>query len=69
MWDPSGIWSASLVTRMTLKASIDTDTQWRAALTSGSLETYQPFFLRQKDLPLLNNTLEATATEHGFLPE
>ena len=41
---------------------------WRKALTSGSIEKYQPF-LRERGLSPNDNPLEASASEHGFTPE
>ena len=68
---PGGPWSATLTTGLDdggiamLECATD---DWRKALTSGDMEKYQQF-LRKRRLPTNDNPLEATALEHGFIPE
>ena len=67
---PEALWSATLTTGLDGKGAsmFDcTEEDWRKALASGSIETYQQF-LAERGLSPSDNPLKATASEHGFTP-
>ena len=65
VWDPSGIWSASLVTVLTAQGEKAPLTPLNGGCLDFPCELYYQQFLKEKDLPRSDNTLEATA----FLPD
>ena len=68
---PVAPWSATLTTGMDGAGApmLDfSEATWKQGVNSGSIEKYQQFLI-ERGSPLSENQLEATASEHGFVPE
>ena len=68
---PDGPWSVSLTTGLDERCKTMFECaqeDWKKAIASGDVAKYQKF-LKSMSLTVSDNPLEATALDHGFIPE